>query len=506
MILSSPDMLPYKTSIRLDRKSKQALYMQISMQLMQMIKNGMLQPGTKLPGSRSLASILEVHRTTVVLAYEELMAQGWIGVLASKGTFVHMDLPVTNQRSLVTTKNEMSNAKELSGFSFYKRPHLSRKDVVENAQVLFLDEGVPDNRLAPIDTLAKTYRNLVARSYNRKHLSYGSLYGNKDLREALVVYLNETRGLDSSIDNILITRGSQMGMYLAAQLLLQEGSCIAIGTTNYITMDHTCIEAGAQLLRVAVDEQGIVVSQLATICQSRTINAVYVTSHHHHPTTVTMSAQRRLELLALAKEHSFAIIEDDYDYDFHYDNAPILPLASYDINNNVVYTGALCKIVAPAIRIGYLVAPKDFIDAAARLRAVIDRQGDPLLELSMAHMIKNGDVYRHTKKALRIYKKRRDFCCTLLEKKLSSYFTFQIPEGGMAIWLLLNKKYHWDTVTAIALQHGLQFPDWRRYDAIKAGHNGIRFGFASHTEEEMSMIVEKIERLMEYLQNKVHGD
>ncbi len=484
-------MFPFKTSISLERKNKQALYLQLSTQLMQLIKAGALSSGIKLPGSRRLADLLGLHRNTVVMAYDELIAQGWICVVPSKGTFVNTDLPIVKQRPLVKG-TDTTTRKKIAGFHFYERPNLNRNDVVDVPKILFLDEGVPDNRLAPIETLAKTYRNLVAKAYNRKYLSYGSIYGNNHLRETLVGYLNDTRGLQVTKDNILITRGSQMGMYLATQLLLQKESLVVVGQTNYRTMDHTCEEAGARLLRVAVDEEGIVVNQIAAICQTIRISAVYVTSHHHHPTTVTMSAKRRMELLTLANEHKFAILEDDYDYDFHYDNAPILPLASHDTNNNVIYTGALCKIVAPGIRIGYLVASKDFIDAAAQLRVIIDRQGDSLLELAMSQMINAGDIHRHTQKALRIYKKRRDFCCTLLSEKLSAYFSFQIPEGGMAIWLLLDKKYKWNHVTTEALKHGLQFPDWKRYDALQAGHNGIRFGFASHTEEEMEVIIDKL--------------
>ena len=491
-------MIPYKTSIQLQRKNKQPLYLQLSTQLVEMIKRGVLSPGTRLPGTRSLAALLILHRNTVVMAYDELIAQGWIYVEASRGTFVHSDLPIIQQRQLSETATSFSEKKE-SGFYFYAKPHLNRKDAIENPEIVLLDEGVPDNRLAPIEVLAKTYRNLVSKSYNLKHLSYGSIYGNKDLREALVTYLNETRGLQITVDNILITRGSQMGMYLAAQLLLKRDSYVVVGATNYRTMDHTCIQAGAKILRVGVDQEGLIVDQIREICRSRSISVVYVTSHHHHPTTVTMSAKRRMDLLVLAQEYQFAILEDDYDYDFHYDNSPILPLASHDINNSVIYTGALCKIVAPAIRIGYLIASKDFIDAAAQLRAIIDRQGDPIVELAMAKMITAGAIHRHTQKALRIYKKRRDFCCALIKERLAKYFKFRVPEGGMAIWLILDSKYDWDIVTAKSLERGLQFSDWKRYDAIGACHNGIRFGFASHTEEEMIVIIAKIVDVMKLL-------
>ncbi len=138
-----------------------------------------------------------------------------------------------------------------------------------------------------------------------------------------------------------------MGIYLSARLLLGEGGIMVVGETNYRSANKVFTEAGGKLERIRVDECGIVTDDVEKICRSRKISGVYVTSHHHHPTTVTLSANRRMHLLELSKKYGFAIVEDDYDYDFHYSNAPILPLASSDTGGNVIYIGALCKIVAP---------------------------------------------------------------------------------------------------------------------------------------------------------------
>ena len=141
-----------------------------------------------------------------------------------------------------------------------------------------------------------------------------------------------------------------------------------------------------------VDENGLDTVRIEAICKKQQIKAVYVTSHHHHPTTVTLSAERRIHLLNLAQKYRFAIIEDDYDYDFNYNHSPILPLASHDTNGNVIYIGSVCKTVAPVFRIGYLIASKEFVNEAANLRRIVDRQGDALLELTFADFIKNGDL------------------------------------------------------------------------------------------------------------------
>jgi len=265
-----------------------------------------------------------------------------------------------------------------------------------------LNDGISDGRLTPINDIARTYRRISAKKNVFAHLSYGSTYGNNTLREVLVTYLNETRGLHITKENVLITRGSQMGIWLSSQLLLQKETIIVVGQTNYASADATFLNQNATVKRVSVDENGIVTEEIEQLCQQQQIKAVYVTSHHHHPTTVTLSAKRRIHLLNLARNYNFAIIEDDYDYDFNYNHAPILPLASHDTNGNVIYIGSVCKTVAPVFRVGYLIASKEFVDEAAKLRGFVDRQGDALLELTFAAFIQSGDLDRHIRKVMKI--------------------------------------------------------------------------------------------------------
>ncbi|WP_282079024.1 PLP-dependent aminotransferase family protein [Aquimarina algiphila] len=490
-------MFPFKNNIILDRNINRNLYLQLCDQIIGFIKSGKLPPSTKLPGSRKLAENLSIHRKTVIASYEELISQGWIETIPARGTFVSSILPIVNPLGFDRSFAEMKT-KDKSGFTFSKRTHLVRKLSISNTeQTLKIDDGSPDHRLAPIDEIAKIYRNISKKMYNKDLLTYGSIYGNIELRKALMYYLNQTRGLDIKIDNILITRGSQMGIYLAGQLLLSNKNRVIVGSTNYITADNTFIESGGIIERVPVDEEGLDTKCIEKLCKSKEIKAVYVTSHHHHPTTVTLSAKRRMHLLQLAQHYNFAIVEDDYDYDFHYSNAPILPLASNDNKGNVIYIGGFTKIIAPAMRIGYLIASKDFIDEAASLRRIIDRQGDQLLEQTIAQMITSGDVQRHSNKVLKIYKTRRDLFCSLLKEKLNPYFDFRIPNGGMAVWTKLNKSYHWDDIYREAKKLHLELnPNWRRYDNNNSNHNGIRMGFAALNEDEIREVINRLEKVM----------
>jgi GntR family transcriptional regulator/MocR family aminotransferase len=295
-------------------------------------------------------------------------------------------------------------------------------------------------------------------------------------------------------DNVLITRGSQMGIWLSSQLLLKKDDIVVVGNTNYESADATFLNQHAKLERVLVDEHGLVTNDIENLCKRHQIKAVYVTSHHHHPTTVTLCAERRIHLLNLAKQYNFAIIEDDYDYDFNYNHAPILPLASHDTNGNVIYIGSVCKTVAPVFRVGYLIASKEFVDEAAKLRGYIDRQGDALLELTFADFIKSGELDRHIRKVMKIYKQRRDLFCKLLKDELGGVLQFEIPKGGMAVWVKLNSNYSWETISKVARTHKLETGNWQRYDNANLKHNCIRIGFAAYNEEEIHELINRLKK------------
>lgn len=494
-------MFPYKTSLRIVRKSNQAIYLQLANQFIALIKERKLPPETKLPGSRTLANLLKVHRKTIVACYDELLLQGWVESIPKKGTFVHSDLPEFHQKDFMNTNGEYAKAE--IGFPFYKDELLNSEPFKTGEKFTKINDGVSDERLTPINDLARIYRRISARKNSHQYLSYSSTYGNEKLRTVLVDYLNKTRGLKISKEELLVTRGSQMGIYLAAQLLLKKNDIIVVGNTNYSTADLTFKHQGANLARVLVDENGLVTDEIEAVCKKQCIKAVYVTSHHHHPTTVTLSAERRIHLLNLAKQYNFAIIEDDYDYDFNYNHAPILPLASHDLNGNVIYIGSVCKTVAPVFRVGYLVAPKDFVDEAARLRRILDRQGDALLELTFAEFIQTGDLDRHIRKVLKIYEARRDLLCRLLYNELSEFFSFQIPKGGMAVWVKLNQKHSWQQVSGIARKEGLDIGNWQRYDLANSGHNAIRIGFATYNEQEIKSLVDKLKQTTQELKKRL---
>lgn len=474
-------MLPYKSLIQIDRNSSVTIYIQVCNNFISLITNGTLQPSDILPSSRVLAELIGINRNTVKLAYEELISQGWAESVERKGVFVLSKLPVISKNRIPETNKNNSKEEPFLWTNKFKNTL-----VVRNYQstILTLDAGFPDVRLAPVDQLMREYRSLSRKFYGKNFLKYGSSKGSEHLRISISNYLSNTRGLIASSENILISKGSQMGIYLTSQLLLNTGDFVAVGTSNYTYADDTFKHAGAKLVRIPVDENGMDIDYLENILQKQTIKALYIIPHHHFPTTVTLSMERRLKLLNLAKEFRFAIIEDDYDFDFHYENKPYLPLASIDHNHNVIYIGSISKTFAPALRIGFMSGPLTFINAAASLRELIDKQGDTLLEDAFSELFNNGEMERHFRKSLKIYKQRRNLFCDILQSDFKDTIEFEIPEGGLAVWSVFDKKINLIKTAENALKNGLYIDNGNFYKNESFDKNGMRIGFASLDEKE----------------------
>jgi GntR family transcriptional regulator / MocR family aminotransferase len=482
-------MVLIESLLKIDKTAQGSVYLQIANGIIAQIKKGTLKPGAPLPASRMLAKGLQVHRKTIVAAYDELYAQSWVDIYSRKGIFVAKNLPDVKPRPILAAERSGS----LAAQTFFhvdkiiaKAPPVA-KEATGN---LVFNDGFPDTRIAPVDLLVREYRRFGNYHFTSKYLMYGPEQGSENLRNELSRFLSESRGLQVGPEDVLITKGVQMALYLTAQVLLKRNDTVIVGEPGYSGANEVFEDAGAKLELAPVDEHGMDMEAVEAICKKKTVRLLYVIPHHHTPTTVTLSSERRMRLLELAVKYGFAIIEDDYDYDFHYTSSPILPLASADYYGNVIYVGSFCKTIAPGIRIGFMVAPRNFLEQAARLRRLIDRQGEQLLEEAMANLLKNGDIGRHLKKAHKLYKERRDLLCRLLSENLSDHLSFKVPDGGFAVWAGYLNGLEPAKVAAKAADIGLTIRDGHDYyhnEHYK--NNSIRLGFASLNVVEMEEAV-----------------
>jgi GntR family transcriptional regulator/MocR family aminotransferase len=485
-----------KELIVINKTSEVPVYLQVANAVIQNIHQGKFRKGLRLPGSRQMAELLQINRMTAVAAYQELDSQGWVETLPKKGTFVKVDPPLLSQKGQ-GDRSKVFQLPENSGFSYDAKwivPIDMPGDFPPTGK-LVLNPGFPDIRLAPIEDLVRSIRRLSRQPFHKKYLTYGGAQGTLYLRETLAAFLCDTRGLSITPENILITRGTQMGIYLTATILIKPGEEVIVGTPGYVGANRTFLQAGARINYVPVDGTGIDTDLVEKLCQKKSIRMLYVIPHHHHPTTVTLTPERRIRLLELAARYEFAIIEDDYDYDFHYAGKPMMPMASHDRNGNVIYIGALSKSLAPAIRVGFIVAPAAFIRTATWLRKSIDTQGDSLVENAIAELYKDGTIARHIKRSVKLYKDRRDHFCQLLRQELGKQVAFSIPEGGMSVWTNFLKN-SLPLVVERAYKRGLILSDGTDYDTREIKYNSVGLGFASLNFKEQEKAVALLKEIV----------
>ncbi len=483
--MNSPVDIPYQSFIKINRNSEVAIYMQVTNQLINAIQRGFLPFGTKLPGTRALSQLLQVHRNTIVAVYEELFAQGWVESLPNKGTFVigkNDEKPVNlNDFNQINLKNYPKT----TGFTFKTSNILDNPFERSDCEFVFND-GVPDIRLTQIDQHSRIYSSTLKRRAHK--IAHYNQDGSEFFKKNLSQYLNLSRGLPISTHNILITRSTEMSIYIVSEILLSENDTVLIGALSYFSVNMIFQKTGVKIVTIPIDDEGIDVEEVRKICQKQKIRMLYLTPHHHYPTTVTLSAQRRLELLNLANEFGFIILEDDYDYDFHYDKSPILPLASADTNGMVIYIGSFGKSLAPGFRTGFIVAPENLMTEMRKYLGIIDRQGDILMEHVLGEMIAEGEINRYLKKSVKVYQERLDYFVRLVEENLGNYLHFKKPSGGLAIWAEWKLPINLMQLSRNCEQNNLFIPKTLLYQ--NKDLTAMRLGFGNFNFDEMEKSIE----------------
>jgi GntR family transcriptional regulator/MocR family aminotransferase len=464
-------------ALPVDRSDPAPVVRQIARAIAAHVGSGRLRAGERLPGTRALSRVLAVHRNTVAAAYAELAAEGWIEAAGGRGTFVSREIPARlPRRAAEPSRSGRSAGYDLPPGPPAPPPRAASRDLID------LEGGIPDLRLVPVAELARAYRRALRR---RGILGYGDPRGQQRLRAAIGGMLRSTRGLDPDPERLIVTRGAQLAIALAARALLRAGDLVAVEELGYAAAWEAFRAAGARLVPLPLDEGGVRVEALEQLARRDRIRAVYLTPHHQYPTTVTLAAGRRLALLRLAAERRMAIIEDDFDCEFHYDGRPVLPLAASDPAGVVVYVGTLSKVLAPGLRLGYVHAPPEVIACLAEHRRYLDRQGDGALELAIAELLEDGEIPQHVWRMRRIYAARRDALAAALRRELGGVAEFTVPPGGMALWCRARGQVDVERWAEASAARGVPFDTGRRFTFDGSPRPAFRLGFAAEQEREL---------------------
>jgi len=370
---------------------------------------------------------------------------------------------------------------------------LPRRPVSPRARFDLLG-GVPDLDSAPTAALGRALRRSVATDRHGALLDYGDARGEPHLRAALASWLARTRGLAADSAAVHTVRGAQNGLYLAGRALLAPGDRVAIEVYAHPSPSALFRLLQLDLVPVPVDGDGMDVAALDALDADRRVRAVYLTPHHQLPTTSTLSPARRTRLLELARRRRWLILEDDYDHEFQYAGKPVLPLAHQDRHGVVVYFGTLSKVLAPGLRTAFIVAPPPVIDRIAAYRRFVDVQGDQILERAICDLLEDGEIDRHIRRMVRIYRARCAALCEALRGELPM-LRFTPPAGGMAVWAEAP-GIDVDAWAARALELGVSFQPASLFACGDVPLDALRIGFAACDEAELREAVRRMARAL----------
>ena len=419
---------------------KTTLQTQVFEQIRAMILDGRLRAGSPLPATRELCAQMGISRNTAILAYERLSAEGYIYTRPHVGTFVATEIPEDTFSTSASKTEHIENGHDpANGTEFTTRlmaclrVHSLRNPGRARLTVDFW-VGRPDPGSFPVKTWSKHIWNCLQRS-GTGLTEYGDPAGLIELRQAISDHLGPARGIIADAEQVIIVGGCQDGFNLISRLLVEPGDTIVVENPCYQGAAFVLEGFGGRLHPVAVDEEGIDVSQLPEVPGA----LVYVTPSHQYPMGVTMTLPRRLALLSWANRNRAYIIEDDYDSDFRFTGSPITALKGLDRANRVLYMGTFSKCMGPGLRLGFLVLPPHLAEPARRMKTLMNNGQSWLEQAAMADFMLEGGYRRHLRRVRQVYLERRDALlasldrhfgpCKVSGKDAGMHLIWSIPDG-----------------------------------------------------------------------------
>lgn len=483
-------MRKWRPLLNLEGSEARGSFRKIVEGLITAIVDGRLTPGTLLPGTREMAQLLDVNRKTVILAYEEAVTKGWLVSEPRRGTFVNAQLaPQANARS----------APQAFALQLHTAPavaYFTQSEQVTALQhrpgALFFDNGACDHRLLPQAVLHRYYRNALRKSFTSNTVRHGTEGTGHHLRTALAEMLRNNRSLAVGPEHICLTQGVQMSLYLTASVLLKPGDVVLVERLSYPPAWEIFRKLGAQLVTVDMDSEGCRVDQIDPLCQLHNVRMIYLTPHHQFPTTVSLHAGRRQQLLALARRYDFCVIEEDYDHEYHFDGRPYLPLASDSTQRHVIYIGSLSKSLGNTFRCSYVVAPANVIEVLNRNAALTLGHGDAVMQQMLADLINDGELKKHLRRVSKEYRRRRETLQSSLANAFGKRICVQEPEGGLALWVRFAAEIDVDQLVEKALELDLVVRNGRQFSPMDEPENSLRLGFASLNPDELRQATQRL--------------
>ena len=478
-------------AVTLDASSEIPLFHQLYAQLRDRILRGSLPPRQRLPSSRTFARDLGVSRTTVLNAFDQLLAEGYLEARVGDGTRVATTLP---EPLLRPARGEIPRrVPAAQGANERPVQRWIGPVAIDASSMRPLQPGNPD--------LAAFPRRLWAR-LTTKHwqsaparlLGYGDSMGYEPLRATVAEYAHRIRGVECRPEQVLIVGGSQQALYLCGQVLLMSGDVVWVEDPGYPGARAAFEATTATIVPIPIDSEGL---SLPARAKNRPApRLIYVTPSHQCPLGITMSLPRRLELLDFASRTGAWIVEDDYDSEYRYFTRPIASLQSLDPNGRTIYIGTLSKTLLPTLRIGYLILPKPLVESFSRARAVIDRQPAGIEQAVLADFIARGSLERHIRQTRLCYAERERALVEAIRDEASDVLEVSPAGAGMYLTAFLRTRLTGAAAAAAAEAAGVTVVPLARFAVKPLRRDGLVLGYGAYSTDQIQTAITALARAL----------
>ncbi len=481
----------YLANLSLNTGSSSPLHKQLFLKLRDAILQGVVKPGTRLPSSRLLATDLGISRNTVLSAFDQLMAEGYITSRVGAGSYISDHLPdellqreKTNNKQILKDRNiPLSRQAEA----------LRHTGAVKLYHQGYFSPGKPETDLFPFEDWAR----LLGRHWRNpkvEYLSGNPIGGATVLREALAEHLGQTRAVNCTPEQVIVLSGSQQAIHLVIKAFAEIGDPILMEDPGYPGTRNSILAAGAHPIPVPVDDEGFRLDEALKLAPNARLACL--SPSHQYPLGPTMSLRRRLDLLEWAKTNDRFLLEDDYDSEYRYTGRPISSLQGLDTDNRVLYVGSMSKVMFSGLRIGYLVVPEDLVDIFLALRRDIDGHSPAVAEAALAEFISEGYLSAHIRRMRLLYQRRQACLLSLLLEKCGDYLTIDAQECGMHLVAYLTPTLSDKKVEAVCRKNGLLLRALSSFYEGANLRNALIIGFAGTPETKMPQLVDKLAKIL----------
>jgi GntR family transcriptional regulator/MocR family aminotransferase len=491
--------------VDLDRFPDEPIHRRIYLSIRRDIVDGLLTPGTHLPSTRQLSTDLGVARGTVVIAYDQLRVEGYLEAEVGAGTRVTAHVPdlcmrveTSSQPGRLHSETRQASRRGRVAVEEFERGPL---DVGAARSPRAFRSTPPAIDVFPIDT----WTRIASRQWRRattKDLSYGDPMGYLPLRRVIAEYVRSTRGVRCDAERILIVGGTQQGMDITARTLTEPGDAVWMEDPGYFAMRGVLRSAGAHVVPVGVDFQGIDVNEGKRLAPNARM--AFVTPTHQMPLAVPLSADRRAELLEWAAAADAWIFEDDYNTDFQYATRPIAALQASDRDGRVVFCGTFSKSLFPGLRIAYLVVPESVVREFRAIRFFSDIQQSYIDQATLCEFIADGHYERHIRRLRSIYQGRRDLLFDGL-RQCGPWLEPTRHDSGRELTVWLNPRLSDVEVAEAAASAGVTVMPLTPWVISHRLAPSLRLGYSGIDEHDIGVGVSQLARVLEHVSRRGHA-